>query len=76
MAVYVYAAARDGEIQLSSVEADDEHEARGKALEFAGEFHDFDPDAYPEDHEDGIPNEDWFDGFELTSLLEIEDPAG
>ena len=80
MTVFAFAAAKDGDIMLASVSADNLDIATDIALTKAGEFHGFDADENPSDHDDGVPHEDWFGGFSIQPIFELNqfrdtDPA-
>src|SRR3546814_6509498 len=50
---------------LANVKADDLDVATDIALTKAGEYHGFNVDEHPDDHDDGVPHEDWFGGFQI-----------
>lgn len=72
MTIFAFSAAKDGDVMLASVKADDKDTATVIALIKAGEFHGFDADENPDDHDDGVPHETWFGGFVITPFVELE----
>lgn len=65
MPIFTFAAAKDGDVMLANVKADDLDVATDIALTKAGEYHGFNVDEHPDDHDDGVPHEDWFGGFQI-----------
>src|SRR3546814_8673859 len=65
MPIFTFAAAKDGDVMLANVKADDLDVAPAIALPTAGEYHGFNVAAHPDDHHDGVPHADWFGGFPI-----------
>jgi hypothetical protein len=72
MPVFAFAAAKDGDLMLASVRADDIDVATDIALTKAGEYHGFDANENPGEHEDGVPHESWFGGFKIEPIFELD----
>lgn len=71
MTTYIFAAAKDGDVFLSTVDASDIREAERQALLCAGEHHGFDSNNHIHDHVDGVPCDYWFDGFTIRAADEL-----